>query len=232
LRPRYLIATVALLLLAAAIAGVAAPHWASGAGTDSDRTLTVTGTGSVDVVPDRASFGFTAETRAKTASQAIDQNGAIATKVVDAVRGKGVARPDIQTSQVSLQPQTSDDGRTVLGYLASTTVSVTVRHLDDVGGIVDGAVAAGATGVSGPNLLPPDQDSLYETALKHAVDQARSKARALAGAAGVPLGDVRSIVEGGGAVPLPSPVDAKASAPIEPGTVSITASVSVTFALG
>jgi uncharacterized protein len=224
----------ALLLAAAAIAGVAQPHWGRAAAQDTGGTITVSGTGTATTVPDRASFDFTVETRAKTAGEALAQNSAEARAVIAAVMGDGVAAADVQTAELSLSPTTSQNGVTIVGYSASNTITVRVRNLTGAGRIVDAAVAAGATGVSGPSLFGGDQSGLYREALKAAVAEAHAKAQALAEAAGVSLGRVTAIVEGGGATPVPfsGKADAAPSVPIMPGTQEISATVSVTFAAG
>jgi uncharacterized protein YggE len=121
----------------------------------------------------------------------------------------------------------------IVGYVASNTVTATIKRIGDAGDIVDAAVEAGANQVSGPNLLASDQDAAYRNALKAAVADARGKAEALASASSSTLGKITAIVEGGGAIPMPLAAGAKdSSAPIEPGTQQIEATVSVTFALG
>jgi uncharacterized protein YggE len=228
------------LLGAAAIAGVAQPHLGRAAApvtttTAATRTITVTGDGSVTVVPDRAGFDFTVDTKAQTAKAALAQNADAAAAVAAAVKGAGVDGKDIQTSQVSLSPQTNENGTQILGYSAETTVSVT-STIAKAGSIVDAAVGAGVDGVSGPSLTLSDQDAQYRDALKLAVADARTKAQALAEAGGVSLGDVQSIDEGS----TPSPVvwEQKAAAPsagdvqIEPGTQTVDATVTITYAAG
>jgi hypothetical protein len=202
-----------------------------GSADASARTITVTGVGSVETVPDRASYSFSVDNPAKTAAAAYAANGPASQKLVDAVRGAGVARPDIQTTATTLSPQTSDDGQSIVGYVASTTISALIRDLGDAGTVLDAAVGAGATGVDGPTLTSSKQDDLYKAALARAVDQAQGKAATLAKAANVTLGDVRSAVEGGSsAMPLPS--DAKTGAPaLEPGTTTVAASVTVTYGI-
>jgi len=131
-------------------------------------------------------------------------------------------------------PQTSQDGTTIVGYVASN--SVTVRTgLDRAGQIVDAAVRAGANGVSGPNLDVSDQSTLYRDALHKAVDDAKLKAQSIAAAAGLSLGNAQSIVEGGSATSPESPLPiadklSAAGAPIEAGTQEIQASVTITYA--
>jgi uncharacterized protein len=225
------VAGLALLVLAAALVAVLRPHGSSAAAADTTNTITVSGNGSVTTIPDRASFSFTVETRAATAVAALAQNATETRAVIAAVKGAGVADEDVQTAQVSLSPQTSNDGRTVTGYVASNTITAKIRDLTKAGRVIDAAVGAGATGVSGPSLFRGDTDALYRDALKAAVADARAKATALAAAANETLGHVQSIVEGGSSVPLPvaaGKVDVGGT-PIEPGTTEIDASVTVTF---
>jgi uncharacterized protein YggE len=231
MRLRWILFLAGLLLVASAIAGVAQPRFGHSAATaPAAKTITVTGNGSVTTVPDRATFGFTIETRAKTATAALAQNANDATAVIAALKAAGVTSANIQTSQVSLMPQSSQDGTTIVGYVASN--SVTVRTgLGSAGKIVDAAVGAGANGVSGPSLDVSDQSTLYRDALHKAVDDAKLKAQSLADAAGLSLGGAQSISEGGSSSPLPiADKMSAAGAPIEAGTQEIQASVTVTYA--
>jgi uncharacterized protein len=231
-RIRWTILLALLLLVAAAVAGVAQPTLGRSATTSDTRTITVTGNGSVTTVPDRASFEFGVDTRAKTAQAAMSQNATEASAVIAALKSAGVGSADIQTSQVSLSPQTSQDGTTVTGYVASSSVSVQTS-IANAGKLVDTAVGAGATDVSGPSLSRSDSDSLYRDALGKAVADAKLKAQALASAAGLSLGGVQSVSEGSTA-PTPLPMAAKAAdagVPIEAGTQEIDASATVTYSV-
>src|SRR4051794_13483937 len=122
MRLRWLLPLAGLLLAASAIAGVAQPRFGRAADTQA-KTITVTGNGKVTVAPDRASFGFSVETRADTAKNALARNADLANAIVAALKSAGVAPADLQTQQVSLNPQTNQDGTQVVGYTASTTVS-------------------------------------------------------------------------------------------------------------
>jgi len=233
MRPVRIAFAAGLLLAAAAIAGIAQPHFASSAEpTPSGAEITVSGTGSVTTVPDRGSFDFSVERRAKTATDALARNTAATNAIVDALKGAGVSSDDLRTAYVSLSQQLSDDGQSVVGFVASNTVTATVRDLARAGRIVDAGIGAGATGLSGPSLERGDVETLYRTALKAAVTQARAKAEAAADAAGLRVGAVKQIVENSASPqPLPGVVTGKDSGiVIQPGTQSIEASVSVTFA--
>src|ERR1700748_1509870 len=100
LRPILLISGV--VLVAAAIAGVAQPHLGRSATPTTGSTITVTGSGTVDVTPDQASFDFGVTTNGATAAHALNSNSSRARAIIDALKRAGIASADIQTSQVSL----------------------------------------------------------------------------------------------------------------------------------
>jgi uncharacterized protein YggE len=227
--------TAAAGVAIAAFAGVFQPSGAQSAPAADAPSggITVLGTGSTNVTPDRASFAFGTVSQAATANAALATSSQSVARVIAALRKSGVAQADIQTSDVSLSPRMNDNGEAILGYTASNTVTATIRKIGDAGDIVDAAVGAGANQVFGPNLLASDQNAAYRNALKGAVANARAKAETLAAASSSTLGRITAIVEGGGAMPMPVAVGAKdSSVSIEPGTQRIEATVSVTFAFG
>jgi uncharacterized protein YggE len=216
----------------AALAGVFQPAGAGGASPDTTAGgITVSGTGTTTVVPDRASFAFGTVSQAATANAALTASSQSVARVIAALKKAGMADGDIQTSDVSLSPRLNDNGQAIVGYTASDTVTVTIKKLGDAGGIVDAAVGAGANQVSGPNLLASDQDAAYRNALKAALTDARAKAETLASASGSSLGKITAIIESPGLGPLPMAAAKDAAAPIEPGTQKIEATVSVTYAI-
>ena len=170
-------ALAAALAAAGALAAVLVPGSAHGS-DPAAAGITVNGNGSVPVVPDRATFSFGVTSRAATAAAATSANATAMRAVVAALRGAGIAAADLQTTQISLDVTTSQDGRKVTGYAASSSVSALVRALGRSGAVVDAAVGAGADSVSGPALAAGDTDALY--------------AQALAAAVGVPLGTAKS----------------------------------------
>jgi len=228
MRLRTVLLVAAVLLVASAIAGVAQPRLGHSADTPA-RTISVSGHGTVTTVPDRASFDFTAEIRAPTAAAAIARAGDASGAIAAALKDAGVAAADLQTSQISLSPQMTDDGTTIVGYAASTTLTAKTT-IARAGAVVDAAVKAGANGVSGPNLSRSDEASLYDKALAGAVADAKRKAGALAAAAGLQLGGVQSLAESGAQAPIPLAAKADFSAAIEPGTQTVAADVTVTYA--
>jgi uncharacterized protein YggE len=223
-------ALTALVLGAAAFAGVGRPDGAHGKASRWGQTITVTATGTIERVPDRAQLGFAVVTRADKATQALESIGAETRRMVAALERAGIDAKSIQTQDVSLDPILTQNGSRIDGYAARNSVTVTSR-IAQAAASIDAAVAAGANEISGPSLSVSDRDRLYEDALKDAVHAARAKATAIAQAAGVQVGAVTNVVENGGE---PQPYAYQSArlaetAPIEPGTQKIEANVSVTF---
>jgi len=220
-----------LVLVAAALAGVLRPEGASAVdpvpATDS---VTVTGTGVVTAVPDRAQISAGVESRATTARAALQANAAAMEKVIDALKARGGT--DVTTQTVSLSTAFDEQGGPN-GFVASNVASAETS-LSGAGALIDAAVAAGANTIYGPSLSRSDADALYDQALEKAVADAKDRAALLAKAAGRELGRVTAIVESGSA---PVPFAAKegmardAATPVVSGPQDTTASVSVTYEL-
>jgi uncharacterized protein YggE len=230
-RPVILLIAIAAVAGAIAFAGVGRPESARGDSTQSN-VVTTNGHGVVTVVPDQASVSAGVRTTAATAAAALSDNARIANAVVAALKRAG--GKELQTQQVSLYPQTDDQGN-VTGYTAQNTVSAKAK-IAQAGGLVDAAVGAGANTVDGPSLTVSDTDALYRQALEKAVENAQAKAQALADAGGFGVGPVTTVVEQGATPPVvfqPMAGAAKAadSTPVEPGTQDVTADVTVSFTI-
>lgn len=198
--------------------------------------ITVVGAGTARAVPDVADWSFGVQSDAETASAALKAASEGTRRIIGALRDAGIAKEDLRTEQVSLYPRTTDDGRAVIGYSASSTVHATVRDLGKAGSIVDAAVEAGANQVYGPSLRVSDNRAQYRAAIEAALDDARARAQALAAKAGITLGGPVAIVESGGGTPGPlydrgTAEAAGAEVPIEPGVDEIAATLTVTFAI-
>jgi hypothetical protein len=225
-----LIAAAVALVVIAALAGVGRPEAARGDTGPLSDSVTTTGHGVITVAPDEATVTAGVHTQAATAAEALSRNSVRMNAVIAALEGHG--GKDLQTQQVSLYPQSREDG-TITGYSADNSVSAS-SAVSGAGALIDAAVGAGANTVSGPMLSVSDQDARYRDALKKAVEDARAKALALADAGGFGIGPVSTVVEQTTSAPQPMFAGAAkdaASTPIEPGTQDVTADVTVTFSI-
>jgi uncharacterized protein len=208
---------------------------APGGGFVSPAGITVMGTGSAKAVPDMAEWSFGVRTEGESAAAAMLDNAAVAKRLIDALKGAGIKGDDLRTESVSLYPQQDEMGRNIIGYSASNTVHATMP-ISKAGAVIDKAVDAGANEIYGPNLRVSDSDAQYAQAVDEAFDDARARAEAVAAKAGVTLGGPISIVEGGGAGPIPyygerTLAEGAADVAIEPGHQEIQAVLTVTFAI-
>ncbi len=219
-----------LLLVAVALAGVLRPEGAHAVdpATTTD-TVSVTGTGVVLAVPDRAEVSAGVESRAATAKAALSANATAMRKVLDALKANG--GKNVTTQSVSLSTTFDNQGQPN-GFVASNIASA-ITTLDGAGALIDAAVDAGATTVYGPSLSRSDATALYKQALTKAFADAEDRAGVLAAAAGRQLGRVTAMSEASSA---PQPIFAKAagaadSTPVVSGPQETQALVSVTFEL-
>ena len=200
------------------------------------RQVTVNGTGTVSSVPHEADFTLGVSATSKTATAATTANATEMTRVVGVLKSNGVASADIQTAQISLSPNENDAGTKVINYTVTNSVTVNIRDLTKAGTIIDAAVNAGANQVDGPTLTPTGQQELDCAALKAAIADARSRAQAIAAAAGEKLGKLRSASETSSTPITFSRSEVRQSpgppTPVEPGTIKTEADVTATYDMG
>jgi hypothetical protein len=228
--------TGALFAAFALLAGPAAAQQAEA----SRPQVVVTGEGRVAAAPDMATISLGAQNDAATAAEALAATSAATAAILEGLTAAGIAARDIQTDQLSLSPRydySRGDGQPVLlGYTASNTVRVRVRDLATLGAQLDAAVAAGGNRFDGLAFGLQDPGPSEDMARTRAVEDALRKAALYAGAAGLRLGPVVSIIEQGGFAG-PSPMfraeaaPAAAPVPVAPGELLTVATVTVTLEL-
>ena len=172
----------------------------------------------------------------ESTADAVVKGSRLAEAAFDALEAHGIPRSDLRTTQWSLTDWVDQQTRQVSARVATYGFAVTVRSLADVGPVLErlGDEAGAALQVQNLQLVIGEPDPLLSESRRLAVEDARSKAAELAEAAGVALGPVVSIVEGGMGGGLGQTTGVRAAAaslPVEPGTASVTSRVTVTFGL-
>jgi uncharacterized protein len=231
-----LLAALSLALVAlAGCGGTTAVTTAAGA---TANTVTASGAGTAQAVPDTAEMSFGVTTTSPNAKTALEEASKSAEQIASAVEKEGVAGEDIQTQDVSVYPQSVDqDGKQVItGYQASLRVRVKVRDIAKLGEVISAANAAGANDISGPSFTVADPAPARAKAIEEAVADARKSAEAMASAAGKSVGDVLSMSSSDAGMTdgqMYGAADMRAlkSVPIEPGQLDISANVVVVFEL-
>ena len=214
---------------------LALPLATTASAEDAVRSISVTGTGTIEAAPDMATLMIGVTTQGKTAAEALAENSKATDAVIARLTASGIAARDMQTSNLSINPNwTGYDSSTptISGYVASNMLTVRVRALDTTGAVLDAAVADGANTLNGMTFGLADPEPAYKEARKEAVTDARAKAELLATAAGVKLGQVLSISDAGAMTdPAPMYRDAVAASPVPVvgGELGLVASVAVTW---
>ena len=205
------------------------------AATAAERTVSVTGKATLEVPNDTASVGLGVSAVRTTKAAALRAASARLRAVIVAVQAiPGVGDGDVRTGSISVRR--IERGKTTR-YRSGQGVTVTLHEPDRAGELVAAAVAAGASGVRGPNYFVGDTEAAYGRALAAAFEKARAKAQLLATQAGATLGPVQTIVESGGIEPpvFAAPEEKSGSAdqapPTKPSTSTVTATVNVVFLL-
>ncbi|MCE5342657.1 MAG: SIMPL domain-containing protein, partial [Eubacteriales bacterium] len=226
-----------LVLVSAMVLGLSvAPALADGV-----QTVTAQGTAIVTVTPDQASFTAGVTTQDKTVAAAQSANSTAMQAVLTALKAQGVAEEDLQTAYYNISPVYDYSGnssdQTVTGYSVSNSVTVTVHDLSLLPALLDAAAAAGGNETYGVDFSSTQYAKAYDQALAAAVQDALRKAALMAQALNRTTGAVISLTEtndtsysytSGKGMMYDS---ASSSTPIQSGTLSVSANVTIVVAL-
>jgi uncharacterized protein YggE len=204
-------------------------------------TLSLSASGEARVTPDMATITLGVDTTASSAGRAMSGNAERMAQVIGALKAAGMEPRDLQTSNLSLSPQTVyEDGHPprVTGYQASNQVTITVRDLGRLGAVVDAVVAAGATNIGQISFGLSNPLAAENNARVAAVKALEEKASLYAGATGYHVARLVNLSEGAPTESAPRPQMALmamaprvASTPVEAGTLDVHIDVNGVFEL-
>jgi uncharacterized protein YggE len=202
------------------------------------RTISVTGSGEVQVAPDRAIVSFAVETTADKASAAAEANARTSKAVAAALRARLGEQDEVSTTHYSLDPfyepreRAAAEPPRISGYVARNQVRVETLRIDTVGALIDTAIHAGANRVDGLQFDLQDRSAAERDALRRAGAQARLQAESVAEALGVRLKRVIGATTGSPSIFQPRyamAAEMRASTPIEAGNVTVSATLQVVY---
>ena len=234
--------TASLALAGALLASAAAlPAYAADDAAFRATTLNLSASGESKVAPDLATITLGVQTDGATAAGAMSANAVQMNKVIAALKKAGIAERDIQTSNLSVNPQyvyVENNPPKLTGYQANNQVTIQVRDLTKLGQTVDATVNAGATNVGGISFGLQDPQAAEDKARLDAVKALQAKADLYARATGYKLVRLVSLGEGGGYTPAPPmPIYAMArmdkfeSTPVSAGELRVRVDVSAVYEL-
>jgi uncharacterized protein YggE len=186
----------AVMSLGVLTASAAASEPVSGKGS-----LVLNGVGKVKADPDMATISIGVDVTAAEAADAQKENAEIMDKVIAALKEKGLEDRDIQTQNYYMNKQYDYNNYDEMGqprevgYQVSHVLDVTVTDIEKIGEILDAAVNAGANQTYGVNFTIANQEEYYLEALSMALENAKTKADALAKVLKVAISAPSSVVE-------------------------------------
>jgi uncharacterized protein len=234
--------TIASLFTVTVIAGVVALAIpANGAGTSDNRFITVTGVGTISVIPDAVRFSATVSTVRSTNAAALTTASKSVAAVRAALKDTGIGARDIRTASISVYPEynwTQEIGTKITGYRASQSFDVLVRKSSNAGTIIEAVVTAGGDDVQLGGIMPITLNSATatENAREAAVANAKSKASSYAKLLGASIGKVLSVEEQSSPIytspfPMAKTTTEDSSVQIDLGEQDVTVSITVRWAL-
>jgi|CXWL01.1.fsa_nt_gi uncharacterized protein YggE len=207
------------------------------------RTISVSGTGTIDATPDIARLSLAVQRRDANMQVARDATIKVSKAFLALCTKLGIKENKIRTSGLTIQPEYRWDEKqnqqVFTGYFVQRQLQVEINDLDKLGDVIEGAIDAGVNEVSPPQLDSSKRKDLNRDALAAATADAKANAERIAGSLGVKLGAVRTVVAGG-AAPPPMPMqevrvtamakmDSSAGANYVPGEISFESRVDATF---
>jgi uncharacterized protein YggE len=204
-------------------------------------SITVVGEGDVQVAPDQVTVSLGVTTEAKTAAEALQANSSRMAELLKTLKANNIADKHVQTSNFHISPQQvfDRDGQRppkVVGYTVTNQVTVKILEIAKLGAILDAVVQAGSNQVQGVTFSVADPQPHLDQARRKAVADAKHRASEYAAAAEVKLGKPRMIQETVASPPRPMFAQAMrgvaaADAPIAAGEQTISAQVTVVYAI-
>ena len=233
---------ITTIITVAAVAGVVALAIpANSAGTTDNRFITVTGVGTISVVPDAVRFNATVSALGITNASALSTASKSAAVVRAALKDAGIATKDIRSANISVYPEynwTQEVGTKITGYRASQSFDVLIRKASDAGSIIEAVVTAGGDNVQLGGVIPTtlNPSAATEEARAAAVANAKSKATSYAKLLGTSIGKVLSLEEQSSPVysspfPMAKAGVAADAVEIDLGEQDVTVTITVRWAL-
>jgi len=220
------------------------------------KTMSVSGSGQVQIPPDRAQITTGAVTRAKTANLAVQENANTMSAIISALTLIGIDNTDIQTVQYYINtqyyypPYNSTLPPTIIGYEVTNLIQVTITASGQtlaqlgakVGQVIDAAASNGANQAYGVQFTASSDafQQAQKAALSQAAKNAADQAHIMASALNVTITGVDSVTNSpsysppvyGYYYPSYSNLQAQSPTPIaSPQSLTVSATVQAVFSI-
>ncbi|MBX7499948.1 SIMPL domain-containing protein [Qipengyuania sp. YG27] len=235
------------IIAALALTLLASPSFAQSADpapvvSANETILRVSGEGTLSVAPEMAKISVGVSTTGATALDALSENNRKSGSLVEAIRAAGIAGKDVQTNDLSVEPEYAEDEEVdrIIGWRATNTLTITTSDLENLGDLITVLFEAGGNTADTPDFGLTERSKLRATrqAERKALEEARDQAEATAEALGMRIArtllvsDSKVSFTGGGRyIVVTGSRMARSAVPIEPGLIEVEAKYSVEYAL-
>jgi len=163
--------------------------------TKHPRSIHTQGIAAVDVVPDEVVITFGVKTFNASLPKSSDENNAMTKELLALAKHYGIEGSAIQTSSIKVDDmhKNNDDSSKVIGYQVNRTVTMDVKDISKVEGLLADAIKNGANSISDMEFKTTQLRKYRDQARADAAKAALEKANALAQTLGVSVGKVQTI---------------------------------------
>jgi uncharacterized protein len=163
---------------------------------DAARTVQVSGTAVVNVLPDHALIQLGVQSNGKSPKEVQAKNSAAINQMTKALKTLGVESKDIATDWYIIEPLYQDyDSLSIKGYRIYNIVAITLHDVKKTNDVIVGAMQAGANQVVNVEFYTSELRKYRDQAREMAMKAAAEKAQTLAHAAGAEASCVLNINE-------------------------------------
>ena len=208
----------------------------------NETILRVSGEGAVEIAPEIAKISIGVTTTGATAMEALSKNNKDSSRLVQAIRAVGIAAREVQTRDLSVEPEYAEDEEVdrIIGWRATNSLTVTTAELENLGDLMGVLFEAGGNTADTPDFDLTEGSKLRATrdAERKALDEARDQAEATATALGMRISRTLLVSDsnvnfsgGGRYIVVTGSRISRSTVPIEPGLIEVQAKYSVEYAL-
>ncbi len=243
-----LISVFAAVALSGCLDGEIAPYSTESESLTGDlqNTISVTGSGTVKVIPDEVFIDISVVTEKSSTKSAVDENSRVSEEIISAIEALNAENLTIETTGFNLNPlydysQKNKPPR-IYAYQVVSTLKVTTTDLEIIGEIIATATESGANDISsiGFDFTDESKKTAVNDALAEASKDADNKAHAIANSAGLVISRILYISESGTSYPGPlysiskldegiEALDGITTPTILPQEIEITANINIVY---
>ncbi|NJY63001.1 SIMPL domain-containing protein [Salinimicrobium sp. CDJ15-81-2] len=161
---------------------------------EPQNTVSVIGTGTVNIVPDKVLINSRIEHTGKSAVEVKKQNDKVVNDVIKYLKSQGIASENIQTEYIRLNKEFNYNTKDTF-YSANQAISIELKDLKKYEDIMSGLLNSGLNRIDGIEFMTSKKEALQSEARKKAVLDAQMKAREYAEALGQKIGRATRISE-------------------------------------